>query len=204
MLAGLAAGAVTAGLGSRAFAPLVGWDVAAATFIIWIWVTTIALMSPAETAAHATRQDPGKAASDVVVLIAAVASLAAVGVVLVQATAAKGIAQDLLAGFGVASVALSWFAIHTLFTLRYAQLYYSAPTGGIDFNQEGPPRYLDFAYVAFSVGMTFQISDTDLQTTQIRATALRHGLLSFLFGSFILATTINLIASLGSGSPGGG
>jgi len=50
--------------------------------------------------------------------------------------------------------------------------------------------------------MTFQVSDTDLQTGSIRATALRRALLSYLFGAVILATTINLISGLGSGSGG--
>jgi Protein of unknown function (DUF1345) len=59
-------------------------------------------------------------------------------------------------------------------------LYYSGPNGGINFNQQTPPRYSDFAYLAFTftLGMTFQVSDTDLQTAEIRATALRHALLS--------------------------
>jgi len=86
-----------------------------------------------------------------------------------------------------------------LFTLRYALLYYRGRDGGVDFNQDDPPRYTDFAYLAFTVGMTFQVSDTDLKTHTIRATALRHALLSYLFGSVILATTINLVAGISSG-----
>ena len=66
----------------------------------------------------------------------------------------------------------------------------------MDFNQDDPPRYTDFAYLAFTIGMTFQVSDTNLKTSEIRATALRHALLSYLFGSVILAATINLVAGL--------
>ena len=80
--------------------------------------------------------------------------------------------------------------------------YYVGPDGGVNFNQDAPPRYLDFAYLAFTIGMTFQVSDTDLQTGSIRATALRRALLSYLFGAVILATTINLFSGLGSGSGG--
>jgi uncharacterized membrane protein len=75
-------------------------------------------------------------------------------------------------------------------------LYYSGSIGGIDFNQKDPPRFADFAYLAFTLGMTYQVSDTNLQSAQIRAAALRHGLLSFVFGSMILATTVNLVAGL--------
>ena len=94
---------------------------------------------------------------------------------------------------------MSWVAIHTVFILRYAQLYYSGTPGGIDFKQPEPPAYVDFAYLAFSIGMTFQVSDTDLQTRKIRATALRHSLLSYLFGVVIVAMTINLIMELSHG-----
>ncbi|MDT4946194.1 MAG: hypothetical protein QOH14_2927 [Pseudonocardiales bacterium] len=202
-----AAGAVAAlivGLsGAWPYAPLAGWDTAALVFSVSVWIAVIGRMSSAQTAAHATREDPGKAATDVIVPTAAVASLAAVGFLLVRATSSKGSTQDLLAGAGVASVALSWFAVHTLFTLRYARLYYSGAVGGVDFNQKVPPRYLDFAYLSFTIGMTFQVSDTDLEKPAIRATALRHALLSYLFGAVILATTINLIAGLGTSSGGG-
>jgi uncharacterized membrane protein len=75
-------------------------------------------------------------------------------------------------------------------------LYYSGMVGGIDFNQTELPRFTDFAYLAFTIGMTYQVSDTNLRSTQIRAAALRHSLLSFLFGSMILATMVNLVAGL--------
>jgi uncharacterized membrane protein len=88
--------------------------------------------------------------------------------------------------------------VHTLFTLRYAELYYTGPDGGVDFNEGNPPRYVDFAYLAFTIGMTFQVSDTDIRAYPIRATALRHALLSYLFGAVVLASTVNLLAGLSS------
>ena len=199
-----AVGVITGLLGAWPYSPLAGWAAAAATFVVWSWVAAIAPMSAAQTAAHAVREDPGNAAADLIVLSAAVVSLAAVGVVLIRASSANGSAQSLLAGAAVSTVALSWAAVHTLFTLRYARLYYSGADGGVNFNQKMPPRYLDFAYLAFTIGMTFQVSDTNLQTPPIRATALRHALLSYLFGAVILATTINLIAGLGASSGSGG
>jgi uncharacterized membrane protein len=184
------------------YALLAGWDTGALVFTVWVWLM-MAMMKPADTAAHATQEEPGRGQTDALVLLSAVASLAAVGYVLVQASSEKGAAQDLLAGLGVLSVALSWFAVHTLFALRYARLYYGGTPGGINFNQKEPPRYLDFAYVSFTLGMTFQVSDTDLETPPIRSTALRQALLAYLFGAVILAATINLIAGLaGSGVSG--
>jgi uncharacterized membrane protein len=62
-------------------------------------------------------------------------------------------------------------------------------------NSRDQPRYSDFAYVAYAVGMSFAISDTNLTSSRMRATALRHGLLSYVFGSVIVASVVNLIAS---------
>lgn len=87
----------------------------------------------------------------------------------------------------LASVALSWGLVQTLFTLRYGRLYFTGTAGSID-----------FASLAFPLGMTYQVSDTDLQNFAIRSPALRHALLSYLFGAVILAATINRVAGLAS------
>jgi uncharacterized membrane protein len=117
--------------------------------------------------------------------------------VLVYAHQEAGLARGMLALLGVVSVAVSWFAVHTIFALRYARLYYGDPVGGIDFNQDERPVYPDFAYLALTIGMTFQVSDTNLRNSAVRRTALQHALLSYLFGSIILASAINLIVGLG-------
>jgi uncharacterized membrane protein len=150
---------------------------------------------PAATAHLALREDPRRATADALLLVASVASVLAVGLVITAGPASPG-ARDARATLAVASVALSWTVVQTVFTSHYARLYYSHPAGGIDFNQQAPPRFSDFAYLAFTVGMTFQISDTNLETPTLRATVLRHALLSYLLGAVIPATTINLVSSL--------
>lgn len=199
VVVGVVAVAVAVSAGPRVgwrFSPVLGWDAGALVFVCWVWVA-VAAMDAATTAAHATREDPSRGQSDLLVLGAAVASLAGVGVLLLGVGSTQG-AKGVFAGFGLFSVAVSWLTVHTLYTLRYAVLYYTEPDGGIDFNQAEPPRYSDFGYLAFTIGMTYQVSDTDLSTHAIRATALRHGRLSYLFGSVILAATINLLVSLSS------
>jgi uncharacterized membrane protein len=96
------------------------------------------------------------------------------------------------------TVASSWALVQTVFALRYAHEYYTDPIGGIDFKTppEERPDYRDFAYVAFTVGMTFQVSDTDIQHRRTRRTVLRHALLAYLFGAVILAVVVNVIATL--------
>ncbi|MCG8656508.1 DUF1345 domain-containing protein [Yimella sp. NH-Cas1] len=83
---------------------------------------------------------------------------------------------------------------------RYAHLWYTGKPGGIDFNQDEPPAYRDFFYFSYNLGMTYQVSDTDVFSTDIRSVVLRHSLLSYLFGTVILAATINLVAGLVTGN----
>jgi uncharacterized membrane protein len=199
VLVAAAAGATAAGLVGALvpweLVPLVGWDVAALTYVAWTW-GAVWHMDAEHTAHQAVREDPGRAAADVLLLSASVVSLLAVGLVLVRAGKSGGAAESLQAGLSLASVVLSWSVVHTVFTLRYARLYYTGSDGGVNFHQDDPPRYADFAYVGFTIGMTFQVSDTELTATEVRVTVLRHALLSYLFGAVILAATINLIAGL--------
>ena len=195
VIIGAATAIVIGVLGEWGYAPVVGWSAAALTFCSITWADTRSRDAD-QTAAMAARDDPSPSATELLILMANAASLIAVGYLLVQANASHGAKQALLAGLAVVSVAISWALIHTLYMLRYAVLYYSGSLGGIDFNQPELPTFTDFAYLAFTIGMTYQVSDTALQNTRIRAAALRHGLLSFVFGSMILATMVNLIAGL--------
>jgi uncharacterized membrane protein len=176
---------------------LVGWDLTSLVYVSWLW-STIRNRDAHDTAKRATITDPDRTLTDVLLLSAAVASLVAVGFVLVRAGQTHGAEELLRVGLGVVSVVVSWALVHVVFTLRYAHLYYAGEEGGIDFNQPEPPTYADFAYLAFTIGMTFQVSDTSVRSPVIRRTALRHALLSYLFGTGILATTVNLVAALSS------
>ena len=194
-VAGACAGVLASLPGSWQIGTLVGWDVAAGVYVAWTW-TTIWHRDPAATGRLALREDPGRATADALLLVASVASVLAVALAITAGRAGGPGARDLRAALAVASVALSWTVVQTVFTSHYARLYYSHPAGGIDFNQDAPPCYADFAYLAFTVGMTFQVSDTDLTTPGLHATVLRQALLSYPLGAVILATTINLVAGL--------
>ena len=128
-----------------------------------------------------------------VLIAACIASLVGVALTLLKASTQLGLTQVLITAVAVVTVAVSWLDVHTVFTLRYAHLYYRED-GGIDFHANERPDYRDFAYVAFTLGMTYQVSDLTSQT--IRAAALRHALLSYLFGITVIALTINVVASL--------
>ena len=194
--AGAAAGALASVIGPWWLGPLVAWDVAAAVQLVWTWLLIWGL-SASETSSLATRESPGRTNTDLLLLAGSIVSLVAVGLVLIRANQQTGLDRGLLVGTSVLSIVLAWSTVHTVYTLRYAQLYYRGEDGGVDFNDTSAPSYPDFAYLALTIGMTFQVSDTDLKTTAFRRLAIRHALLSYVFGALIIATTINLIAGLG-------
>lgn len=176
-------------------AVLIAWDAGAATFLLWVWLV-IGRLDAEHTRRLAVREDNSRAAAEVMVLTASVTSLVGVGTAVFKGSRATGGTEALLVTLGVLSIVVAWAVVHTVFTLRYAHLYYDDTPGGIDFNEDDPPRYLDFAYLSFTIGMTYQVSDTNLQSKTIRSAALRQGLLSYLFGTVIVGMTINVIAGL--------
>ncbi|HEY6649951.1 MAG TPA: DUF1345 domain-containing protein [Mycobacterium sp.] len=193
---GLAATGVSAWRGFEWFSLLIGWDFLALTFMAWTWAV-VWPYGPDQTASHAEYEEPGRKTAFGLILGGALASLVGVGLLLAKAR--PGHFEPVAPWVAVASVAISWLAVHTIYALIYAKIYfYERPVGGIDFNftnSRDQPRYSDFAYVAYAVGMSFAISDTNLTSSRMRATALRHGLLSYVFGSVIVASVVNLIAS---------
>lgn len=197
LIGGLLAAGVCGLLGRWDFAPLVGWIVAALVFEITVW-TEIGRMDADQTRDHARREDPSPRTSDWLLIFANLASLGAVAYVVVESGNAHGGVRIVLGALALLGVAISWILVQTLFTLRYAVLYYSGHVGGIDFNQTEPPRFADFAYLSFTMGMAYQVSDTNIQNTTIRVAVLRQALLSYVFGSVVLATTINLVVGLAS------
>jgi len=88
-----------------------------------------------------------------------------------------------------------------VFAFHYARRYYhdeehtAAQEGGLEFPGGLDPDYWDFAYYAFVVGMTSQVSDVRVLSTRMRKLTLVHGVLAFIFNVVVLALSINIIAS---------
>lgn len=176
-------------------ATLLGWDAAALVFLALVWLA-VAPMNAAATARSAVSEDASRTEGEAILLGAGTASLVAVGLTLVEAGRSTGATRVLLIALAISSVVLAWASVHTIYALRYARLYYGEPAGGIDFNGDDQPSYLDFVYVALTVGMTSQVSDTSLTTPAMRRMAIHHALLSYLFATVVVALTINIVASL--------
>jgi uncharacterized membrane protein len=175
-----------------------GWDAAALTFLGTVW-PIISRADGAHVEQLATREDETRISATALLIGASVASLLGVGLALSLAGKESGTMRVLLIGVALVTVMLSWTVVNTVFTLRYAHLHYGSSAGGIAFaGPAGPeqPNYRDFAYVAFTIGMTYQVSDTTLHDQRIRRTVLSHALLAYVFGVVIVAGAINLVAGL--------
>lgn len=172
---------------------VLSWLVAAAVFGTWTWLV-LTPMSPEQTRDHARGEDPGSGLDDIVLLVASLASIVGLGVLLAGASD-KGYVS---AALGLLAVAGSWVVIPTMYAVRYADLYYSGQGDDeIDFGDDGnQPDYRDFAYLSFTLAMTYQVSDTALTSKQARRLGLKQSLLGWFFGAVIVAAVVNLLASL--------
>ena len=187
------------------FHALVGWAVAAATFLV-IAARVIGPSDGDRTRQIATREDDSRAASSLIVLLGSSGSLAGVIYVMTQASDLKKAHPSeaaILTGLGVGVVVLSWLLIQVVYAFRYAHLYFEDPEGGIGFDsdadgekeQQPPPDYRDFWYLAVTIGMTFQVSDTNLSRKSIRRALTKHAMISYAYNAVLVALTINVVAS---------
>lgn len=196
LLASLAAGAVVSIAASMitntALALLTGIAAMATVFdvtgVMALWPST-----SDQTQASVRRESFRPAIEELTVVGAAGASLVGIIVLLVLN---HDTTRNVAAAVGLVGVFMMWGMLHLMYAVRYAYLYYQEPVGGIDFNDSDDPAYRDFFYFSFNLGMTYQVSDTNVSQAGIRSVVLRHCLLSYFFGTVILAATINLIAGI--------
>ena len=192
---GTAVSVATAFVAPWQLALLSGWITAAITFLVVVW-RVIATADGERTRRFATVEDDSRAVASLVVIASCTASLAGAGLALHKASQVAGIEAALLTVASVAVVVVSWLVVNTEFTLRYAHRFFSPPVGGIDFPGTDVPDYRDFAYLAFTIGMTYQVSDTALLAPSFRRLLLAHAAAAYVFGVVIVAAVINIVAGI--------
>jgi uncharacterized membrane protein len=189
---GILIGAVVLALTDALLGVLSGIASTATLFVLPGWWALWPVDAEA-TSRHAQRDEFEPRLEESVVVVWSLAGLIAVALLLLVGRTEE---RPVVALLALASVAMSWAGLHLMYAARYAFLFYSEAPAGIDFNASDPPAYRDFLYFSYNLGMTYQVSDTNVSSRTIRAVVLRHCLLSYVFGTVILATTINLIASV--------
>jgi uncharacterized membrane protein len=176
------------------------WDLFCVVVLVLAWMVFFKC-GPGHIRALAGREDGSRLFVLALVLLSSGASMVAVALLLFSKAAVQNAVLYLPASIG--GMLLSWIMVHTTFTFHYAHMYYkddkedpAAHAEGLSFPEEAAPDYLDFAYFAFVIGMTFQVSDVEITSRAIRRQALLHGLLSFSLNTFVVALTVNLIAGI--------
>ncbi len=180
---------------------LAGWDTGSLALCLFAWHIILGA-DAAETRRRASTDDPGHRTVFVIAIVSSLVSLFAAAAVLRMVKALPPGSQAVWTTLALSAIALSWTLTHTSYTLRYAHLYYRggerSDAGGsaLDFPGDAPPADIDFAYVAFTIGMCFQVSDVAVRTTELRREVLVHSLLSFVYNTTILALALNMVMSL--------
>jgi uncharacterized membrane protein len=197
-IVGLVIAVVPALLGAPELAPLLGWSVAGCIFLVLAW-TNAWPAGPEATGELALQEGRSRRLVDSLIISATFVSLVAVAFALIRSQQKDpiGVASAILAALGVV---LAWALVNTVYAFKYARMYYHDDRHHFRFNQDEDPSYSDFAYAAFSVGMSYNASNVNESSTPSRRVALGHALLSYFFGTFVIAVAINLVVSLGQSS----
>lgn len=172
---------------------LAGWLVGGLTYLIIVW-WGVGRLDPKGTSRRASSLDPGNATLYALIVITSWVSLAGVLLVTDAARSLAGTARWGHIGLALASLAVTWLVLQTVFALRYARRYYGVDAGGLVFPGGQAPAYLDFAYFSAVIGMTSQVADVGIASQTMRRLVLLHGLVSFGFNLMVLALTLNLVA----------
>ncbi len=188
--------------GQHALSILLGWDSFCLCFLVLSWAGFFKPYSSSDMRREAQLQNEKGIIVFVLSLLATLAGFLTVFLLLLGRKE-HYTELSLLLVTAFLGLLLSWTLVHTLFTVRYAYMFYAdhrqhpeVHAGGLEFPEEPHPRFLDFAYFSFVIGMTFQVSDVAVSSSRLRKVVLLHGLLSFGFNTIIVALTINLIAGL--------
>lgn len=179
---------------------MIAWIIFAFTYTLSGWI--ILFLTPVERIKKVAKADDGsKIYVFVTILVASFASLLMVLLLLITDKGSTN--PGVFIGVVTSGMLISWTMVHTVFTFHYAHMFYDIDISehneklqGLDFPGETSPDYIDFAYLSFVIGCTFQVSDVQVKSKQIRRTVLLHGLISFLLNTFVVALTINFIAGL--------
>jgi len=179
---------------------ILAWDAACFTFIASVMIF-MAGRTPGHIRSQAAQDDEGRGLILGLVVIAAAASLGAIGAEVSLAKGADGLEKAARVSLAAVTVAASWFVVQLIFTLHYAHEYYSPDESGGDaeglaFPGGEPPDYWDFLHFATVIGVAAQTADIAFTAKSLRRIGTVHGLVAFLFNTVVLALTINLLAGL--------
>jgi uncharacterized membrane protein len=193
--AGVAAASAVPTLGRHAW--LLGWDLGALTYLVLVWREFLSA-EERDIRTRSALHDEKSGVLMMLVLALIVASLAGITDALVAAKHFGPRDKLVSAALVAVTLALGWLVLQTVFAAHYAHRHFVETArkadNGFGFPGQAPTSYLDFFYVAFSVGATFQVSDTNVGSTRLRKLVTTHAAAAYVYNTAILAVGINLLA----------
>jgi uncharacterized membrane protein len=176
---------------------LIGWDVCALVYVVTTWHLFLTA-DEAEVRRRAAAEDEKPSSILLIVLAAILSSLVAVVAAMLNAKTAGAGTKTVTAACAGMTLLLSWVVLHSVFTLHYAHRHFGDGKGKPGFLFPGEPArtYLDFVYLAFSIGATFQVSDNNVLTSKLRNLVTAQAVCAYFYNTAVLALGINIIASL--------
>ncbi len=177
------------------------WIAFAFFYLLTGWIVLFTRSIP-DIRKFAKKDDGSKIFVFLMVLLSSFASILMI-LLLMISKASDSTEHGMFVFVSITGIVLAWFMVHTLYAFHYAHMYYDDAPGdnskdaeGLTFPQDDDPDYIDFAYFAFVIGCTFQVSDVEINSRDIRRSAFGHQLISFFINTVVVALTINLIAGL--------
>lgn len=174
---------------------VIGFDAAAAVFIVSLWPLLRDHHAEAMRV-HAAQNDANRGWVLVITILTALTILAAIGAEMPAARQGQLVPVVKLVG----TLAMAWVFTNIVFMLHYAHMHYApdvasgTDAGGFEFPGTPEPDYWDFLYFSFTAGMSFAASDVDVTRGAVRRIVMVHSLLSFVFNIGVLAFSINVLA----------
>jgi uncharacterized membrane protein len=178
---------------------LMGWNVGAVLYLAFAWH----MMQKTDFEGireKAVGQDEGRYAILLLVVVAALVVLLAVGTQLAQVKGLHGTTRALHVGLAALTVVTSWLFTQVLFAVHYAHDFYVARIRGeqdpLMFPGTADPGYGDFFHFACVIGTATQTADISFNGSSLRPVGTLHCILAFFFNATLLALSINLAAGL--------
>jgi len=182
---------------------LVGWILALASYLVLLGIVIFNADGPM-TQERVSKDEPKRMKLMVLTVFFSIFGTGVVGVLLTAVGKHSPGHSRLLLTLSVLAVLLAWFDLHTAFGQHYARLYYEGKDihgrpfqegmrKGFAFPGTDQPTYMDFLYVAFTLALTYSMSDVNVKSELLRRTVLIHSLVSFFFYSVVLAGVLNAI-----------
>jgi uncharacterized membrane protein len=184
---------------------LCGWIVALTAYLALVYIV-IFTADVQMTRERVSQVDPTRWFLLIVLTVVALLGNVSVGVILTAVGQRSAPYARFLLSLSVVAVILSWLLLHTAYGVHYARLYYEDtdshgrpfPEGlrrGFVFPGTSEPKYQDFLYVSFAIGLSYAVSDVDVTNEIQRRTVLIHSVISFFFYSTVLGVVLNAIVT---------